>query len=524
MGFFGRRLFLSGVLAGCAALFALTIAGAAPVPRTLAGSFAFPNSLANGVSGTLVAPAGSTSKLGFDTGMVAIGQLPSPLRVRAGSLARRRRSLPQSAQPADAAPHVRLLLNGVVDSGGSAVTNTGNQLAIDAVVSPSDAGTPPFVVPFDINDGNAFVDAPLPIQMEIGRGVQVQVLGVTLIDPDNQPFAVLGFGLSPAPPTRMPLATPTPGGPPPIDGECFAGPNCTGPSFPASQQKCCLFNRPGVQGAPQPQPGFSWCPADQFDPSTGKCAANTCIACGPVPPPADCGDRPTCAGACTVQCPDGRIQQGVCQHDLSCSCSAGCEEPPTPTPGPCADGADCSGPCVVTCADGTTVAGQCVGGASNRCECSVACAVPTPCGGSQCFDTITQRCTGQPCGPGMRCALPNQLCDISGRRCLCEPSPPPLPHGHICCECKSPGPACFDFSFVEVQPACPPGCETFVGQACDPASDTCAPLAPCATDKDCDDGNGCTIDQCTPDGCTHECVCVGPGGGCGPGPSRGGHP
>jgi hypothetical protein len=48
------------------------------------------------------------------------------------------------------------------------------------------------------------------------------------------------------------------------------------------------------------------------------------------------------------------------------------------------------------------------------------------------------------------------------------------------------------------------------------------PLIPCASDTDCDDGNGCTIDRCTADGCTHDCVCVGPMA-CGPGPGRGSH-
>jgi hypothetical protein len=34
------------------------------------------------------------------------------------------------------------------------------------------------------------------------------------------------------------------------------------------------------------------------------------------------------------------------------------------------------------------------------------------------------------------------------------------------------------------------------------------PAAPCQSDDDCDDGNGCSIDRCTPNGCTHQCVCV----------------
>ena len=171
---------------------------------------------------------------------------------------------------------------------------------------------------------------------------------------------------------------------------------------------------------------------------------------------------------------------------------------------------------MLTCADGTTVAGQCVADQSGSCECSAVCTAPTPCGIGECVDTMMFRCTGQPCDSSLRCPLPNQFCDVSGRRCPCQP-PPPLPHGHICCQCKDRVPACFDFSFVEVQPICPPGCETFLGQECDAAADACVPLAPCTSDKDCDDGNPCTIDGCTASGCAHDCVCVGPGA-CGPGP------
>jgi hypothetical protein len=132
---------------------------------------------------------------------------------------------------------------------------------------------------------------------------------------------------------------------------------------------------------------------------------------------------------------------------------------------------------------------------------------------------MTLSCTGQPCDAALHCPLPNQFCDVSGRRCPCQSPPPPLPHGHICCHCKERVPACFDFSYVEVQPICPPGCDTFLGQECDRTGDTCVPLVPCTTDQDCNDGNGCTIDRCTARGCTHDCVCVGPEA-CGPGPGR----
>jgi hypothetical protein len=336
--------------------------------------------------------------------------------------------------------------------------------------------------------------------------VRVQIVGVTVVDPDGQAFATLGFELPAVPPTPLPsatpFATPTPG----AEGRCFKGPDCTGRSVPLSQEECC---RPANPSGVSPDV-TSWCPPDQIDPSTEGCAANACQTCG------DCNARPACAGPCELQCPDG-IQLGVCETDSGCRCSATCGPTPSPTAGPCADLASCGGACTLTCVDGTTVAGECAG-ESGTCKCTAVCAVPTPCGVGECFDTVTLSCTGQPCGPGLRCPLPNQVCDVSGRRCPCQP-PPPLPRGHICCQCKERVPACFDFSYVEVQPICPPGCEAFLGQECDRTNDTCIPLAPCAADQDCDDGNGCTTDRCTAGGCTHECVCVGPEA-CGPGPAQ----
>jgi hypothetical protein len=94
----------------------------------------------------------------------------------------------------------------------------------------------------------------------------------------------------------------------------------------------------------------------------------------------------------------------------------------------------------------------------------------------------------------------------------CAPCPP---HGHTCCECAEQAGACMDFAWVEVEPTCSAGCTTFTDAECEapchggPQSGpaTCVSLTPCTTDADCDDGNGCTADQCTIDGCTHACVC-----------------
>lgn len=512
----GWRQTQVGVLVLASVLFGIVHAAAAGMSGSMSRSLAFPLSLANGVTGNLVPPAGSSTKLSFESGKVAIGELPVPLPQRARRPGRAGDARP-FFRPIDEGPHVRLLLNGVIDADGP-VTNSGNQLMIDAVVSPSTAALngPPFVIPFDIKDGAAFVDVVLPVHKLADGSVRVQILGVTVVDPEGQPFGVLGFQLPPARSTPVPRFTPTPGGTPEVQGRCFVGrADCTGPSYAASQEQCC---RPAKLDGLAPE-GASWCSAEQFDPSMGRCLTNACVACPTPPPPPDCASRQVCAGRCSTPCPDGRVETGVCRGDATCGCSASCDA--TPTPGACADAATCTGPCTVTCADGMAVAGTCVGDAAHACGCSAACRAPTPCGAGQCFDTLTFRCTGQACGPGLHCPLPNQLCDVSGRFCPCEPPPPPA-HGRICCQCKEPVPACFDLQFVEAQPICPPGCETFVGQECDGRTDQCVPLTPCAADKDCDDQNGCTRDRCTADGCVHDCLCVGPHA-CGPGPGRAGH-
>ena len=53
----------------------------------------------------------------------------------------------------------------------------------------------------------------------------------------------------------------------------------------------------------------------------------------------------------------------------------------------------------------------------------------------------------------------------------------------------------------------PPTSITCLIRAVSNALAACPP-APCTEDADCDDGNACTIDHCTPKGCTHDCVCV----------------
>jgi hypothetical protein len=143
-----------------------------------------------------------------------------------------------------------------------------------------------------------------------------------------------------------------------------------------------------------------------------------------------------------------------------------------------------------------------------------------PCGGS-CI-------ISPPCTPSSDTACPNVVAlgvcafnPVTGCRCepvgQLSPTPKPTPvleHGRTCCECADA--ACVDFTWVEVERLCPVGCQTFPDAECEapchpgpvggPA--ICASLTPCKTDADCDDGNACSIDRCTIDGCTHACVCV----------------
>jgi hypothetical protein len=423
-----RLLFLVASVCAAAGVRSPGFADATVAAATRA--FMFPSSMANGVSGDLVPPAGSTSKLSFAVGKVAIGQLPVPLVDRAGRRGRASTRL-QFVRPADAGPHARLFLRGVVDASGATVSNGGNQLVIDAAISPSAAALepPPFVFQFSINNGMAFLDTPLPIQDQPDGSTHVQILGVSVVDPDGQPFGVLGFELPPQRP--MPTApTPTPGGTPAPQGQCIVGPDCAGASFPASQDKCCRFlGRPNHRFALT----TSWCPADQIDRATGRCLAAACVNCVPPPPLGGCAGRSICGGQCSVSCPDGTVHSGKCLQGKACDCSADCAAAATPTPVPCGDPASCTGPCTINCPDGRTVAGECASSQEGACQCSATCVTPTPCAIGQCFDTITLRCTGHPCSPELHCPLPNQLCDASGSRCPCGPPLSSVPHGRICC-------------------------------------------------------------------------------------------
>ena len=208
-------------------------------------AFTFPASLANGLVADLVPPVGTVPRLSFVAGKVAIGELPIPMPLRLGRHTRGRD--PQRfVRLSTEGPHARLLLTGVVDSDGHAVSNSSNQLVIEAVVSPSGAAVnpPPYVIPFDIVSGTAYVDAPVPVARQPGATVTLQILGVSIADAGGEVFGVFGVALGAANSAAPLQPTPTPGGTPSADGQCFdiVTGRCTGQACGA-ESRCTLPNQ-----------------------------------------------------------------------------------------------------------------------------------------------------------------------------------------------------------------------------------------------------------------------------------------
>jgi len=234
----------------------LSVAGvrAAAAGTSFARAFTFPAALANGIVGDLVPPVGTIPRLSFLAGKVAIGELPIPMPLHLGRHARGR--------GADG-PHARLLLTGVVDSDGQAVSNSGNQLVIEAAVSPSGAAAspPPYVIPFDIENGTAYIDAPVAVARQPGAAVTLQILAVSVADSAGEVFGVFGVALGATHSAPQLQPTPTPGGTSSADGQCFdiVTGRCTGQACGAGSrcalpnQLCDLNGRCPGEPAPQPQ-------------------------------------------------------------------------------------------------------------------------------------------------------------------------------------------------------------------------------------------------------------------------------
>ncbi len=291
---------------------------------------------------------------------------------------------------------------------------------------------------------------------------------------------------------------------------------------------------------------------------TGTCQPNgdQCLCVPNTPAPGDCALA--CDGRpCVGQCPDGSTASGICTQmtvDTGCACALECSTPtPTPTPPPGECVGDCSGDSTVTIDELILLVNIALGNApmtacpgDDQWACNeggievVTCiieAVNNALYGCGTERTPTPIPTGTPnCGPCtsdadcpsttlcnaaevclVSCQCPE--CAVCAGFCVPKVTPTPvvtpvLPHGHTCCECGDS--ACTDFSWVEVGRLCPDGCQTFPDAECEapchggPQSGpaVCVSLTPCNSDADCDDGNGCTADHCTIDGCVHECLCV----------------
>jgi hypothetical protein len=293
------------------------------------------------------------------------------------------------------------------------------------------------------------------------------------------------------------------------------------------------------------------------------CSSGTCVlvntAATPTPTPKP---TPNECNPLVNNCPSGTTC-GCCCGAWECltgsevCCEIACTLPTsastaTPTPTPTSPVGICCGDCdgnaevmvdeliaLVNIDLGTLHPSACPHGVPNGAQVDISLilqAVNNALYGCGLTPTPTPQCSSVPCGgdcvicpacpPGKICNGP--LCRVGVcalnpfTGCQCEPvqqetpTPPPtpvLPHGHTCCQCENN--ACTDFAWVEVEPVCPKGCQAFLDAGCEapchpgpvggPA--TCVSLTPCTTDADCDDGNGCTIDECTIDGCTHVCVC-----------------
>lgn len=246
---------------------------------------------------------------------------------------------------------------------------------------------------------------------------------------------------------------------------------------------------PSAPGCPVGTDCYCCCGAFRCLPPYAPCCAIPCVSPSPTPTP----PRSTCIGDC-----NGDDAVGI--DELLVGVHVALGDLPV---GACPS---------LECNENQAVTASCITLAVDNAlhDCAIS-GIGGPCDG---FVMAPRTCA-----PGLVCQLPG-VPDVGG---ICVPAPTPtstpartpvLHHGHMCCQCGDS--VCTDFAWVEVERPCPAGCQTLTDAECEapchggPQSGpaTCVALTPCTADADCDDGNGCTVDHCTLDGCTHLCVCV----------------
>ncbi len=325
-----------------------------------------------------------------------------------------------------------------------------------------------------------------------------------------------------------------------VDNGCACSATCgTPPPTVGPSGLCCQTHAGGVPQCTMLSPfssqAYQFCLAigvPYLDPpfgcseQTGMCetATPTSIVTPtptPSPPPVptptpQCASEP-CGGTC-VSCPFCPPDQvcdgppclvGTCQEVTgSCTCVTESVTPsPSPTPvatptEPCAAN-PCGGTCVLCppCTPGTICPetacqlGTC-SEVSGSCTCLAGVSTPGP----SATPTLPTTFTPVPClgdcngdrkvtvdelvvAVGMLLGdLPLSACPEFVDHCTSECGPGPVP------------------PFPRLTVEC-------LVRAVNNAVTGCPP-ARCSSDQDCDDGNPCTIDHCTPAGCVNECVCA----------------
>lgn len=307
---------------------------------------------------------------------------------------------------------------------------------------------------------------------------------------------------------------PTPSGPTGICCQTLAGavPQCTTLSpFSNEAYQFCL-----AIGVPYLAPPFNCSQqtgtCEQASPTPPTPTGSPLPAATPTP---QCAIEP-CGGACVSCpfCPPGRSCNGpvclvgTCQVvSGSCACVTGIVTPsPSPTPvatptEPCS-ARPCGGTCALCppCTPGTICPelacrlGSCEVVAGN-CACVTDISTPGPSSTPTPPTTFTPvPCLGDCNGDG-RVAVDELV--VAVRMALGDVSLSACPVFEHCNSECGPGPARSPSPGVAVD---------CLVRAVSNALGGCPP-ARCASDQDCDDGNPCTFDRCTPTGCVNECVC-----------------